>query len=99
MKNNTDRHHLYPRHMWGSNDWCNILRMSKNKHRALHSLTDMYGKAQAPREQILFLLSLNSKALTNEFKNDVKKILEIKEPEYFYKKWIIIPKYLKNGSQ
>jgi len=43
----------------------------------------MYGNA-TPREQLLQLLFINSKALSAEFKSDLLKVLEETDDEYYY---------------
>lgn len=87
-----NRHHLYPRHLWGTNMEGNIKVMEIVKHQALHRLTDINWKATAPREQLQIILDIMTTCLTDEVKNDINKILEIEDPEYFYKNWIYRPR-------
>lgn len=90
------RHHIYPKHLGWSNKPCNITRLRLNIHNALHLITDdRQGQAQAPREQFVNLLDINAQALTNDFKNDLLNLLAEQDPAYYYERWIIKPRYLK----
>jgi hypothetical protein len=42
-----------------------------------------------PPEQIERLIWINSTALTEEVKSDIIKILDVKEMEYWYNKWVL----------
>ena len=84
----TNVHHKFPKWQGWLNHPDNLIRMNIYKHRALHLLTDINWKATNPKQQIEILLWIVATCLTDEVKNDFKKILEIKEPEYFFKNWI-----------
>ena len=93
MQNKLTRHHIVPKSMNWSNTPDNIKKLKDNIHRALHILFSN----QTPVEQMETLMySINTTALTYEFKNDIWKILSIKDDEYFYKNWILIPKHYKD---
>ena len=84
----TNRHHIFPRHLWWTNEESNLIRMRIDVHQALHKLTDINWKATNPHQQIEIVLWILASCLTDEVKNDFNKILDIEEPEYFYKNWI-----------
>ena len=86
-------HHILPKHLYpeARNNKNNITRLRNTIHEALHTLLDTNnGQAQAPREQIQKLVWILSSALTDEFKNDINKILTIDDKLYYYKKDIIV---------
>lgn len=79
-----DRHHILPKSKNWSNNSNNLVSIDKRKHNALHMLFDN----RTPAEQIERILDLSSTALTKEVKSDIVKILNNKELDYWYKKWI-----------
>ena len=93
MQNKLTRHHIVPKSIWWTNHLDNIKRLKDNVHKSLHILFSN----QTPIEQIETLMYwINATALTYEFKNDIWKILNINDDEYFYKKWILLPKRYKD---
>ena len=91
MNKNT-KHHICPKRFWTTTGNWNIVLLKENVHQALHLLLDKWGKAQAPREQIINLFNIIGTALTDEFKNDIYKILLETDNEYYYKNWIYLKK-------
>jgi len=57
-------------------------------HNHLHRL---FGNG-TPQEQIKQLLFINSKALTNEFTQDILNILQEEDPDYYYKNGVYLKK-------
>ena len=93
MLHKLTKHHIVPRHLNWSNHWNNILKLKDNVHKALHLLLDdEQSRAQKPREQFIKLIWMYDMALTDQFKNDVYKILLEVDDAYYYKNWILIPK-------
>lgn len=96
MRNSTSRHHIVPKSRGGSNIKENIIRMKDNKHRALHILFSN----DDPVEQLWNLtFKINYTALADEFKEDVRLLLSETDPEYYYKKGILVPKHYKDYDE
>lgn len=88
-QNKLTRHHICPKSIWWTNNPDNIKRLKDNVHKALHILFTN----NSPVEQLWNLtFKINHTALTDEFKEDIRQILSIEDNEYFYKKWILVPK-------
>jgi len=81
-------HHILPTSRQWSNYYNNKIMLYQSVHDALHR---MYGNA-TPREQLLQLLFINSKALSAEFKSDILKVLEETDDEYYYENWVLKPR-------
>ena len=45
------------------------------------------------------MLFINGKALTDEFKNDLLKILEETDDKYYYKNGILLPEWHKKSKK
>lgn len=86
----TTTHHIVPKSRDGSNIRANKVELDERVHNALH----MIFSNMTPVEQMERLLRINATALTNEFKDDVSKILNLsnKDSEYVYKQGILVPK-------
>lgn len=86
------RHHILPRSQWWSDDYYNIKMLKWNKHNALHTIFDN----DTPREQLIRLLcNINATALTAEFQNDILKILQETDHNYYYKNGILLPNKIR----
>ncbi len=84
------KHHILPT----SRDWNasqdNINWLERVKHQAIHTLFNNL----SPTEQIQeLMLNINTTALTEWFKEDLRKILDEPDELYYYKEWIYRPKY------
>jgi len=86
MKNRLTRHHLIPKSKWWNSNTKNILKLRENFHRAFH----LVFANNEPKEQIQTLLSLNTTVLTEDFRNEVRVILDNND-WYIYEKWIFKP--------
>lgn len=96
MKHHLTKHHILPRSHNGSNEKQNIKMLKDNIHRAFHLVFDNL----TPPEQIAkLMLSINWTALTDEFKNDIMKILKETDNQYYYKNGILVPNSLDNNLQ
>lgn len=88
MKNTSyNNHHEIARHRGGTSHEDNMIRIKITMHEAINTL---FGPS-TPQEELLKIMDLNMSCLTEEFKNDVMKILTIKDPRYIYKKWMYLP--------
>ena len=83
------KHHILPKSKHGSNYYQNLAILRDNIHKAFHVVF----ANDDPREQIVRLVAnINISALTEEFRNDILKVLEENDKDYYYKKGIIVPK-------
>lgn len=92
MKHDLTNHHLIPRN-WktlnGTNHKDNIKILRENIHRALH----LVFQNSEPVEQLWDLtFKINHTCLTNEFQDDIKRILSVRDNSYYYKNWVYRPK-------
>ncbi len=87
--NNLSNHHLYPKHLWWTNNPNNIVQLQQHIHQSLHNLLDKNWLAKTPVEQINQLIDILSPAFTLDFKSDIYNILNIPDNKYYYKNWII----------
>lgn len=71
-KHKLTRHHIVPKSRNWSNEPQNILKIKRNMHTAFHMLFEN----DTPDEQLIRLLSLNSKVLRWEYKHQIKEIIE-----------------------
>lgn len=67
----TTTHHIVPKSREGSNIRANKVELDERVHVALHRIFSN----MTPVEQMERLLRINASALTNEFKDDVSRIL------------------------
>lgn len=81
-------HHLCARTAGGQNVPENMRRMKIRIHEAVHTV---FGVA-LPNEQLQIVMDLNSSVFTHQFKEDVARILLINDPEYIYRRGVLIPK-------
>lgn len=79
-----NKHHILPKSQGGTNVKENLVKLDTRVHQALHL---MFANG-TPAEQIARILSISSTALTNEVKSDIIKILDVKDLDYWFKKWI-----------
>ena len=86
----TTTHHIVPKSRNGSNIRANKTELDERVHIALHRIFSN----MTPVEQLDKLMKINSSALTEEFKNDVHRILNTgkMENDYVYRKGILVPK-------
>lgn len=77
-------HHILARSRWWSNDEANKLKAFEHVHNAFHRF---FGNGTM-QEQLFQLLWRNWKALTQEFKNDLLKILQEDDQRYYYKEQV-----------
>jgi len=84
MNNSFDNHHILPRSKWWSSNKNNIIRLDTKYHRNLHQLF----LNRTPIEQIEKILSIRETALTDDVKNDIRRILTMDDLEYFYNKGV-----------
>jgi len=86
-------HHIFAKEQWGTNAPENLIRLFATIHQWYHSV---FGTERV-REAIIQLLSINKPALWDEFIQDILKVLEEKDLEYYYKDWVYHPhKVLKD---
>lgn len=90
MQKDFSRHHIVPRSREGSNYYNNVVKLVHWVHVAFHTLFDN----KTPVEQIERLLSINWTALTEDFKQDVSRILQDarSDSDYIYKNWVLRPR-------
>ena len=84
----TNSHHLCARSMGWTNNPDNLLDMPINKHTALHQLF----ANKLPADQLKKVIWINRTCLTEEFKNDILKILSESDNDYYYKQWVLVKK-------
>lgn len=83
----SNNHHLIAKARWWSNETENIKRIKYKTHEAINILF----WASTPQEQLLKIFYLNISCFTNQVVEDVKWILLIKDPDYFYKNNMYLP--------
>lgn len=84
----SNSHHLYPRSRW----WTDIDENKEKLYIRFHEHFHWVFGNLTPQEQLLKLLIINKTIWTNEFKNDIYKILNETEEDYYYKNWIFLHK-------
>lgn len=93
MKFDLTRHHLVPqhwKHIEGTNNKDNIKMLRENVHRSFHTVF----QNSDPVEQLWDLtFKMNFTCLTDEFKDDVKRLLSQEDYWYYYKNWVYRPKF------
>ena len=93
----SDTQHKMPKRQGWSNVRDNVERMLQKLHIAFHMITDdKEWRAANPTQAIDRIFQLWESTFTPEFREDFKKIFVEKDPNYYYKNWIIRPKYLKD---
>ena len=82
-------HHQLPESRgWTRANW-NILRLHDVPHINYHRIF----KNDTVNEAIIRILdNFNPTVLSEEFRNDIEKILKEWDLNYYYKKWIYLPK-------
>lgn len=88
MAKSYNNHHILCQSRNGSNIRENKVKLDIRHHNALHMLFEN----RTPPEQIKRILWIASTALTEEVKSDIIKILDTKDLEYWYNKWILLKK-------
>lgn len=88
-KREEENHHILAKSQWGTNQKENRIKLYSPVHFALHRLFGNW----TPIDQLHQLLTINGKALTDEFKKDILTILKESDKEYYYKNGI----YIKNN--
>lgn len=84
MEKHYNIHHILPRSKGWSNIKENKVKLDTRIHTALHLMFANW----TPAEQIKRILDISDTALTWEVKSDIVKILDNKELDYWYKKWV-----------
>jgi len=87
MKENFTKHHIYPKSRDGSNAKHNSVYLPDSKHKALHKLF----RNKTPIEQLRLLVNINLNSLSEEFSDEIKRLLDFWEGEEM-KDWILINK-------
>jgi len=81
-RNIYNMHHLIPQSRWWTNNDNNLLKLKKNIHTSFHTIFNNY----TPREQLIHLVhNINYKVFSDQFKQDIMKILNVTDDKYFYK--------------
>lgn len=78
------KHHILPSSKWWGNYHKNIIKLKRIVHQSIHNIFEN----ATPTEQIQILMNINTTALTEDFKEDVRNILSETDPLYYYDKWI-----------
>ena len=88
MKSPLTHHHILPKSKSGSNMNHNIKMLSDNTHKAFHYIF----QNNTPVEQLWNLtFRINYTALSDEFTDDIRRILSEPDPNYYYRKWVLVP--------
>lgn len=82
-------YHLHHQCPWSRGWWrwnWNLLKLADTRHINYHRIF----QNDTVNEAIIKILEeFNSTALTNDFRNDMMKILQENDMDYYYKEWII----------
>lgn len=87
-KYESNNHHCYPQSRWWCDTEINKQRLYIRLHEHLHWV---FGNL-TPQEQLLKLMIINKSIWTEEFKNDIYKILNETQEDYYYQRWIFLHK-------
>lgn len=87
-KYDSNIHHCYPQSRWGNDTDQNKAKLYVRFHEHFHSVFWNL----TPQEQLLKLLLINKTIWTEEFKNDIYKILKESDEDYYYVNWIFLHK-------
>lgn len=79
-------HHELPTSRRGADVEKNKIMLYLSLHDAFHRVFGNW----TPTEQIKRLLYINSSCLSNEFKNDIYKVLSEEDDQYYYKNGILL---------
>jgi hypothetical protein len=83
MKSPLTHHHIVPKSRDGSNMNHNIKMLRDNVHKSFHCIF----QNDTPVEQLWNLtFRINYTALSNEFTDDIRRILSEPDPDYYYRK-------------
>lgn len=93
MINKTSQHHLLCKSRWGSNIPKNVITLQDSLHRAIHRVFEN----KTPIEQLHYIKSFNSRVLNKEVVARINEVLwEFNDPEYVYKKGVLVPYKIYN---
>lgn len=81
-------HHILAKSRWWTSINDNKIQLYDNFHNSFHLV---FWNLNI-REQLSKILSISNTAITEEFKQDIFKILKETEDDYYYKDWIYLKK-------
>jgi len=87
-KQSEHTHHILAKESWGSEDKNNKIKLFSSVHLGRHA----FAWTEKIRESIIQVLEIHKTALNKEFIEDMFKILEEENVDYYYKNGIYCPK-------